>query len=114
MKKSGPKKFHPKTNISQICHLDNQKKPHIFNHFEGKKIHELAQFRNPQNPAPNDLERKPFSFQIHFCVLASDISILNLIGAPYLGYYQVNAQSRNEIKIDSTTQQTTTILSLQK
>jgi hypothetical protein len=55
-----------------------------------------------------------FSFQIHFCVLASDISILNLIGAPYLGYYQVNAQLRNEAKIDTTTQQTTTILTLQK
>jgi hypothetical protein len=44
-----------------------------------------------------------FSSEIHFCVLASDVSILNLIGAPYLGHYQVNAQVRNEAKIDTTT-----------
>jgi hypothetical protein len=56
---------------------------------------------------------KHFSFQIHFCVLASDISILNLIWAPYLGHYQVNAKLRNEAKIDTKTQQTTTILRLQ-
>jgi hypothetical protein len=69
MKKSGPKKFHPKTNISQICHLNNQKKAHIFNHFEENKNHQLAQFRKPQNSAPNDLERNPFFFPNTFlCV----------------------------------------------
>jgi len=77
LKKSGQKKIHPKTNISQICHLNNQKKAHIFNHFEENKNHQLAKFRKPQNLMI--WRESHFSFQIHFCVLASDSSILNPI-----------------------------------
>jgi hypothetical protein len=93
-----------------------QKKKHIFLTILNKtKITSWLNLENHKTLHLMIWRENQFSFQIHFCVLASDISTLNLIGAPYLGYYyQVNAQSRNEVKIDTTTQQTTTILSLQK
>jgi hypothetical protein len=46
-----------------------KKKAHIFNQFEQNKNHQLAKFREPQNPAPNELDRKPFFFPNTFlCV----------------------------------------------
>jgi hypothetical protein len=85
-----PKQIFPKFAISTT------KKKHIF--LTILKKTKITNWLNLENHKTLHLmiwRETHFSFQIHFCVLASDISILNLIGAPYLGYYQVNAQSRN-------------------
>jgi hypothetical protein len=62
------KEIWPKTISPQNKYLPNlpsrqpKKSTYIFNHFEENKNHQLAKFRKPQNPAPNDLERKPVFF----------------------------------------------------